>query len=334
MKELSTAISSNDCIQPFFFTGLPARGALVKLENSFVEAVNGHAYPEAINNLLGQSLAAVCLMGTHLKFSARLSLQARALDAINAQGLATESTPGAISLMLAEAEMSKYSSGTVQQRQSIRGLARLSEKGQINNEAEYSLGSLLGRSQLAITVEPDNGERYQGIVNAQSNSLAASLEDYFVQSEQLSTKLMLFANETQATGLLLQEMPNHGGKTERSPIGFEDEEQARYWEEIGIIAQSLTASEMFSLTAEDSLHRLFHQYEYQLSEPVPVGFACSCSQERTGQALENVSMDALEPILQEDGEIVMDCEFCSSRYRFDRTAIELIKARSEPTRLN
>lgn len=334
MDQVSTAISSNDCIQPFFFTGIPARGALVRLENSFVEALNGHGYPEAVNNLLGQSLAAVCLMSTHLKFSARLSLQARSLNASNSKDAIADTQNAAISLMLAEAEMTKYRSGSLRQRQSIRGLARLNEHHLGNAQADFTLANLLGRSQLAVMIEPESGERYQGIVDAQSNSLAESLEDYFIQSEQLATQLILFASKTQAVGLLIQEMPNHGGKSERHPIGFEDEEQSRCWEELLVLAQSLKASELFSLTAEDCLYRLFHQHEYRMAEPVPVQFACSCSQERTGKALENISMDALEPILLEEGEIVMDCEFCSSRYRFDRRAIQLLKAVGTREKLN
>ena len=256
------------------------------------------------------------------------------MGSVNAQGLTEDSGDAAISLMLAEAEMTRFRDGTLPQRQSIRGLARLNDTAMPQSTQHQSLASLLGQSQLAVTVEPESGERYQGIVNAQSPTLAESIEDYFVQSEQLATQLHLFANDTQAVGLLLQEMPNHGGKSERFPIGFEDQMQAQFWEEISVIARSITSDEMFSLAAEDCLHRLFHKHAYEISEPVPVGFACSCSQERTGSALENIAMDALEAILQEDGEIVMDCEFCSSRYRFDRTAVELIKMGNQPGRLN
>jgi len=323
MPELSTAISSNDCIQPFYFRTIAARGALVKLSNSFVEARNGHNYPNVVNSLLGQSLAATVLMSTHLKFSSRLSLQARS----------TASQTAPISLMLAETTMRKVSEEPGAQSLTIRGLARLTDEP-VAADSAISLDSLLGTAQLAITIEPEKQQRYQGIVDAQAASLAESLEDYFRQSEQLATQLLLFAAPKAAAGLILQEMPNHGGKSEQCPIGFADQHQATIWEELKVLASSITPDELFNLTADDCLQRLFHQHDYALAEPAAVNFACSCSQERTGDALRYVEAAEIDAILQEDGEIVMDCEFCSSRYRFDKKAIDLIRGSSSAPTIN
>ena len=318
-----TAISSNDCVLPFYFRGIAARGAVVKLQNSFVEALNGHQYPDAINSLLGESLAASSLMSTHLKSSARLSIQARA---IKPTALDTDPSP-AVSMLYAETHMLK--TGGEQghwQTQSIRGLAHLNDSNdsQIAPDATH-LSALLGRSQLAVTIEPDKGERYQGIVNAQSSCLAKSLEDYFQQSEQLATRFHLFTSKTQCAGLIIQEMPNHGGKSERHPIGFESQEANELWEELLILAGSIHEDELLHLTPEDCLHRLFHQHDYGLGEPIPVKFACSCSLEGTSNALKIVDYEELDAILREEGEVTLDCEFCSTRYRYDRKAIANIK---------
>ena len=47
--------------------------------------------------------------------------------------------------------------------------------------------ALLGDAVLAITVTPDKGERYQGIVPLSGDNLAECLEFYFSQSEQVPT---------------------------------------------------------------------------------------------------------------------------------------------------
>lgn len=327
-----SAISSNDCVQPFYFRDIAARGAIVKMQNSFVEALNGHQYPAAINRLLGECITASSLMSTHLKFSSRLSIHARSIQAQAKFSDTTEIAP--VNMLVAESHM-KISGDNADSEEnmqaiSVRGLARIEERidaaklqQALQNKAR--LGELLGQSQLAVTIEPDRGERYQGIVNAQAESLSASLEDYFRQSEQLDTRFYLFVGDTQCAGLMMQEMPNHGGKSERHPIGFEDEFQSKLWEELVVLASSIKEQELFNLTPEDCLHRLFHQHDYGLRQPAPVHFRCSCSREGTVNALRNIAYDELDSILKEEGEITLDCEFCSSRYRFDRDDIDAIK---------
>lgn len=333
MKPSTHAISSNDCVQPFYFNDIAARGALVKIENSFVEAVNGRPYGDAINSLLGQSLAAVCLMSTHLKFSSRLSIQARSMQ--SARRSQQSAQDASIDMLLAETKMDKHGdSEFAMPHQSIRGLVRMKQEADVSAHDHATLANLLGPSQLAVTIEPDNGERYQGIINAQCDSLSESLVDYFRQSEQLDTRLLLFASSQCAAGLLLQEMPNHGGKSERCPIGFEDKRQADIWQEISVLAHSITEDELFNLTAEDCLHRLFHQHNVALADPVAVIFDCGCSYERTRNALRTIAYDELLSILKEDGDIVMDCEFCSARYRFDKKAIDILKNQQDGSKVN
>ena len=323
------ANSTNDCVLPFYFRNIAARGAIVKIQNSFIEALNNHQYTSPVNSLLGECLIASCLMSTHLKSSARLSIQARAISSKSKPNQAM------INMLVAETYMAKKNVGDrVQQTQQIRGLARMNETVEPHTgvllDKNVDLGSLLGRSQLAVTIEPDTGERYQGIVDAQADSLSNSLEDYFQQSEQLDTRFYLFASENQCAGMIMQEMPNHGGKSERHPIGFADEEESKLWEELLVMAGSLKREELINLPPEDCLHRLFHQHDYGTAELVPVQFACRCSIEGTKNAIKIVDYQELDDILKKDGEVALDCEFCSTRYRFDRKAIAGIKGLPDP----
>ena len=68
---------------------------------------------------------------------------------------------------------------------------------------------LLAGGQLAITIDPVKGQRYQGIVPLVEDSLAHSLDAYFRQSEQLGTRLWLSAGDGCAAGMLLQQLPQH-----------------------------------------------------------------------------------------------------------------------------
>jgi molecular chaperone Hsp33 len=157
---------------------------------------------------------------------------------------------------------------------------------------------------MVITLTPDDGERYQGIVSLDHVNLAACLEEYFNQSEQLPTQIQLFANGKQAAGMLLQVLPTKS-------------EQNDDFEHISTLTSTIKAEELFTLDAEEVLHRLYHQEEVRLFDPVDVTFKCSCSHERSGAAIKTLPQAEVEAILAEEGKIDMDCEYCTAKYSFD-----------------
>ena len=309
-------MSNTDLIQRFYFSGQPFRGAIVKLQNSFVEALNGHNYPLSINALLGESLTASVLMGIHLKHNARLSLQARG--------------EGAIKLLMAEAVIQQaLDTNEAATQHKVRAVARLSEETPptIKNDSQ-SFQHLLGRGQLAITIEPEEGERYQGIVGADQENLSQCLESYFNQSEQLPTLFQLATSDTAAAGILLQRMPHDDNyQTDDNALNSND-----MWEELIALTGTLTDKELLEVPIEKLLFNLFHEHQVKLSPPDTIHFECSCSYQRTGAALMQISPLEIESILEADQEIVMDCEFCSARYRFNRNDIDILGQQSNETR--
>ncbi|HCX26750.1 MAG TPA: redox-regulated molecular chaperone Hsp33 [Cellvibrionales bacterium] len=309
-------MSNTDLIQRFYFAGQPFRGAIVKLQNSFIEALNGHNYPSSINALLGESLTASVLMGIHLKHNARLSLQARG--------------DGPIKLLMAEAVMQQAADTNEEVTQhKVRAVARLSEETPPGIESDsQALQHLLGRGQLAITIEPEEGERYQGIVGADQENLSQCLEAYFNQSEQLPTLFQLATSDTAAAGILLQRMPHN----DNYQAGDNTLNSNDIWEELIALTGTLTDRELLEVPVEKLLFNLFHEHQVKLSPPDTIQFECSCSYQRTGAALMQISPLEIESILEADQEIVMDCEFCSARYRFNRKDIDKLGQQSNETR--
>ena len=309
-------MSNTDLIQRFYFAGQPFRGAIVKLQNSFIEALNGHNYPSSINALLGESLTASVLMGIHLKHNARLSLQARG--------------DGPIKLLMAEAVMQQAADTNEEVTQhKVRAVAHLSEETPPGIESDsQALQHLLGRGQLAITIEPEEGERYQGIVGADQENLSQCLEAYFNQSEQLPTLFQLATSDTAAAGILLQRMPHN----DNYQAGDNTLNSNDIWEELIALTGTLTDRELLEVPVEKLLFNLFHEHQVKLSPPDTIQFECSCSYQRTGAALMQISPLEIESILEADQEIVMDCEFCSARYRFNRKDIDNLGQQSNETR--
>ena len=59
-------------------------------------------------------------------------------------------------------------------------------------------------------------------------------------------------------------------------------------------------------------------------DPLPVRFCCSCSRERTLNALSALPRTEVEELLAELGSITMDCEFCNQQYCFQREDLDAI----------
>ena len=268
-----------DFFQRFLFENLGIRGELVRLEDAWALARNTHDYPPAVASLLGQALAGSVLLSGTIKFQGSLILQV--------QG------PGPITTLVAQAT----------NRLTIRGLAhwRDTPKGSTLNE-------LVGDGRLVMTIQQEGREPYQGIVALDGDTLAESIERYFAQSEQLPTRLWLFADEQRAGGLFVQALP---GKH------WSDED----WRRIGFLAETLSERELLDLPTEDLLFRLFHEERVRLLEAQPVTFRCNCSRERIGGVLTALGQDEIQSILADQGTISVACEFCNRRYAFDSVDI-------------
>ncbi|SHI20690.1 Hsp33 family molecular chaperone HslO [Ferrimonas marina] len=190
----------------------------------------------------------------------------------------------------------------------LRGVARFD--GEV---PEGELQQQIGKGHLVITITPSEGERYQGIVALDKPTLSACLEQYFAQSEQLQTRLWLHADGQQAAGMLLQQLP---ASNVDASVSFEHLEA---------LTDTIKCEELFDLDAQDVLYRLYHEESVQLFEPSAVVFRCSCSRERSLNALASIAQEELDSILEEQGHIEMHCDYCNSRYRFDALDIAAAK---------
>lgn len=273
-----------DSMQRFLFDDTDVRGELVKLENSYQDTVSRQHYPACVAKLLGEFLAAATLLSATLKFDGTLTLQAR--------------SEGEVPLIMAEATSNHK----------VRGIAKEAEAASSND-----FHTLLKNGQLSITIDPTKGHRYQGIVPLDGNSLAQCLEHYFQQSEQLSTRIWLAADAKQSAGFLLQELP-------ASDISPEQREQQ--WQHLTHLADTIKREELLELPFEQLLHRLYHQEQVRLFEPTAVAFQCSCSEQRTGKAIQALGQTEANAIIEEQGEILINCEFCHHHYHFDQAAVD------------
>lgn len=275
-------MKQQDCLRRFLFEDLGVRGEWVRLEQSWREAKQHQVLVNTeVESQLGQALAAVALLAATIKFKGAMIMQVQGAGDLKA--LVVQATH----------------EGTV------RGLVR--------SEPQVSAGTLLGMlgegGRLVLTIESDTAEPYQGIVAVHEESLAGVLRSYFAQSEQLDTRLWLFADQHHAAGLFLQELPTE--KRDKSD-----------WQRIEMLADTVTQQELLNLSCEELLHRLFHEERVRLYEPQPIAFKCNCSRAKIGGTLSALGRSELESILQERETIEVDCQFCGAQYCFDKIDVE------------
>jgi molecular chaperone Hsp33 len=277
-----------DCLHRFVFEHSDVRGELVHLDAAWQAVLERKEYPPPVRDLLGQAIVAATLLSATIKIDGSLHLQL--------QG------EGPISLLLVE----------VTAQRTLRGLAHW--------EGEVPAGTLLdqvGNARLTLTIDPgSSGERYQGLVAIEKDNLAAALEDYFQQSEQLATRLWLAANEERGCGMLLQRLP---GKD------VDDED----WEHDVCLGETISADELLQLSTRNLLRRLYHEQDVRLFEAEPISFRCSCSRERIETMLRGLGYAEVQDIVKEQGNVSVNCEFCAQGYVFDRVDVERLFAAAD-----
>lgn len=271
--------ASTDHLTRFLLPKAGVRGVSVQLHDTWQTIRDRAEYPAAAAELLGEACAASALFTGHTKVDGRLSVQLR--------------SHGALRTLFAECT----AAGT------IRGIVQLAE----NQDAPRDLGDLGDEALLAVTIEnpgldPREPQRYQSLVALQASRLADAFEDYFRQSEQLPTRLLLAANGHHAAGLMLQKLPG-------------DEGDADGWVRSGALFDTLGEAELLETAPALLLHRLFHEESPQILTERPIRFACSCSRERVAGMLQSLGQEEATAALSE-GEAEVRCEFCGQHYRF------------------
>lgn len=278
-----------DTLTRFLLDGAGVRGVHVHLGATWQQIRDRAASslenpPIAAMEMLGEASAAAALFTGHAKIDGRLSIQLRGDGPLRT--LFTECT----------------AAGT------LRGIAQVEDGAMVSRD----LRALGPEAVLAITIENPASEghepvRYQGMVALASDSLSGAFEDYFRQSEQLPTRLLLVTQGDQAVGLMLQKLPGDSG----------DEDG---WNRANALFDTLSAHELLDFPVVSLLHRLFHQESVQMLGQRPLCFGCSCSRERVSAMLQSLGEDEAAAAASE-GVAEIRCEFCGQQYHFDADQI-------------
>jgi molecular chaperone Hsp33 len=314
LKDLHFA--GDDRVVPFQVEGLDVRGRAVQLGPLLNTILGRHDYPAPVARLLAEALVLTALLGTSLKFDGKFTVQTKGDGPVDLL-VADFSTPDA-----------------------LRAYARYDEDALAAavKDGKTSPPELLGQGVLAFTIDQGKGmQPYQGIVPMDGSSLEEIAGVYFRQSEQIPTRVRLAVAELfdrdedgkprhnwRAGGLVAQFLPQapermrhpdlHGGDGDERDTSVTDDA----WDEARSLVETIDTDELTDpqVAIERLLYRLFHERGVRVYEPQTVFDRCSCSREKIKGVLAGFTAEEIEAS-QEDGQIAVTCEFCSTTYRYE-----------------
>ena len=305
MVNSASPIEFMDEVQSFSVENTNVRGRLVRLGQAYENILLNHSYPTPVARLIGELTVMSISLADSLKYDGKFILQ-------------TQSS-GPINMMVAN----------VTSRGTIRSFARYDAKKFSKPITQSSLPYLLGSGHIAFTVDQGKDtDRYQGITALEGRNLAECAQNYFRQSEQIETAIIITADpmEKKAAALMIQKMPSastHARQHNNIPPKEDDES----WRNAVILMSSIENKELLdtNLKSNELLFRLYHESGIRLYKKKLIKFQCHCSSEKLAKILVLFPPKEIEEMKTDEGLITSKCEFCGTNYSFNDKLLQSLR---------
>lgn len=179
-----------------------------------------------------------------------------------------------------------------------------------SKEGKLDVGGAVGIGILNVIKDMGMKEPYVGQTILQTGEIAEDLTYYFATSEQVPSSvglgvLMNHDNTVkQAGGFIIQLMP------------FAEEETIAQLEENIKNLDTVTNMLEKGLTPEQILDEVLKGLEVDVTDTLPMQFACNCSKERIEKAIISIGAKGIQEMIDDGEEIEVKCQFCNSAYKF------------------
>ena len=287
----------NDFVAGFTPQGLPVRGRVIKLGRGTLSPIlKRHAYPDHLAEILGEALMLSALVGSGMKFEGKVLAQAEG--------------DGPVSMMVGE-----YTKSGGLRAYAKHEPERWAWLNKVNKGEKPHMPQLFGpMGRLGMIIVHDNPDMqpYQGIVPLAKGSLSACAQEYFIRSEQVDTRLRMVVSKDEAGEW-------HGGGMMIQRIAPDDArgDTEEGWRQAEAYFSTLSDEELIdpALPSNELLYRLFHEVGVTMDEtPQYLSDECSCSRERLVGTLKGMADESLREMVEPDGTLKVDCQFCSRSY--------------------
>ena len=312
---------ADDVVLPFAIEALDVRGRVVRLGASVDTILARHGYPDLVARVIGEAAALTALLGASLKLEGRFQLQTK--------------TDGPIEMIVVDFDAPDR----------LRAYARFDQaRLDALDAAKPRTGDLIGTGILAMTIDQGSAaSRYQGVVPLEGGGFEEAAHQYFLQSEQIPTRVRLAVAEEfaegrhayRAGGLMIQFLPTSpermrqadldpGDVPEGHPSREIEHSEDDAWTEAKALVDTVEDHELVDPTvgSERLLYRLFHERGVRVFDAQSVHEECRCSHDRIMAMMRNFDADDRAHMVGDNGRVVVTCEFCSRVYDLDPAEIE------------
>ncbi len=300
---------SDDIVAGFQLEGRAVRGRVARLGALAEDILSAHAYPYPVAALVGEAALLALLIGANMKFKGRLIIQASGRSGAER---------GPVRFVVAD-----YTVG-----EGVRAFAQYDAEGVQAIEAEHGrqpgAEALLGPGAFVMTVDQGaDMQRHQGVTPLGPGSLARSAETYFMQSEQLPTRIRLAVGQGMRDGAEAMSWRAGGAMIQRIASDEARPSDAADFDHAQALFDTIEDVELIDpdVSSGRLLYRLFHEEGVRVFEPETVSKRCTCDRRRLARILASFSDDDRAHMV-EDGRIVMTCEYCNIPWRFEPSEIE------------
>ena len=290
-------------ILPFYLadenTGTPlVRGRIASVGHVANTILARHDYPQDVALLQAEALAMTACLSSTLKFDGVFTLQAKG-DGRARTLFADITETGA---MRGYTAFAQDTAPVV----SVHGISNLPQ--------------IMGTGYMAFTVdEGATGGRYQGIVELDGPELRDAAMAWFANSEQLETAVTAASGKGddgwQATAMMIQRVASEGGKKPgKADLAMHDD----VWHTAKTLMASVKQDELLNpeITPDQLVFRLFNTLSPHVAPARPVMDECRCNIEKVEAILKQLKPEEADDLLDDDGSILVTCEFCKTERRF------------------
>lgn len=275
--------TKSSSIQKFIFDKLPIKGSMVVLQDAWDIIASQRTYPDSLQQIVGELLAANVLLTSNMKLDGKVICQIQDNPHFN--------------LIVTECS----------NELNIRATAKF----KLEDETIIDYSSYLKHGRLVVSVDSQNdGQLYQSVIAFNGNTVAEILNNYMTQSEQLQSWFLIAYTPHKVVGFMLQQLPDVHNQF------------AHEIERVFMLANTLNKSELFHDSLEQIIHKLFNEDDVLIMGKQDINFSCTCSRTRVGQILRNLGKHELEDMMAEQGNIAVNCDYCNTEYHFTQSELE------------
>lgn len=190
----------------------------------------------------------------------------------------------------------------------------------LSKAGKLDVGGIIGKGTLTVIKDQGLKEPYVGRIDLVNGEIAEDLTTYFFISEQVSSSVALgvkvgpSGQVSAAGGMIIQMLP---GAEEGAIDALEK-----------ILDNTPPLTQLIEDQGQGAFDELFKdlpdEYALEVIEEREIKWECDCSLERLEQVLLTIGEDDLKKLAEEDGQAELTCQFCTTKYHFDKAHLEML----------